>query len=438
MSRFDLTMTYKQNADVFISYIPKGFLEPPFLPVQEKQHDKLICSFISSRFDRSGRKHYLKELCKYVDVHRYGRHGNRKILNDDGRSSKLRLVGSYKFTFEFENSIAEDYVYVRHPESRVLNSPGEPIDVVYTWVDGSCEAFHARLAEASNESETAMIDSRARRFRQNDELRFSLRSLERNAKWLGNIYLVTNGQKPAWLNADSKRLHLIRHDQIFPDQSCLPTFNSNAIEMNLHRIPGLSRKFLYLNDDLFFGRNCERRDFTDGGRDVTYFERIDLLADMDKTQPGDRACMHTLKLLEETDGLPPLKWMPAHVPQIYDREIIAEIEAAYPAEFKSTSAHRFRSAEDFVLRIACAAHGVARGRKGLLLAYGRLSYSFLQIESGILARLRDFVTIFCNQPKFFCINDDLDAGVSVSDGLLLWMARMFLRLYFPGSSDFER
>jgi len=110
MSRFDLTMTYKQNSDVFISYIPESLLEPPFLPVQDKQHEKLICSFISGRFDRSGRKSYLKELNKYIDVHRYGRRGNRKIENDDGRSSKLRVAGAYKFTFEFENAIAEDYV----------------------------------------------------------------------------------------------------------------------------------------------------------------------------------------------------------------------------------------------------------------------------------------------------------------------------------------
>lgn len=110
MSRFDLTMTYRQNADVFISYIPKSLSVPPFLPVQEKRHEKLICSFISSRFDRSGRKLYLKELCKYVNVHRYGRRGNRKIQNDEGRSTRLRIAGSYKFTFEFESAIAEDYV----------------------------------------------------------------------------------------------------------------------------------------------------------------------------------------------------------------------------------------------------------------------------------------------------------------------------------------
>jgi hypothetical protein len=31
------------------------------------------------------------------------------------------------------------------------------------------------------------------RFRDNDELRFSLRSLERRAPWIRNVFIVTNG-----------------------------------------------------------------------------------------------------------------------------------------------------------------------------------------------------------------------------------------------------
>jgi len=31
------------------------------------------------------------------------------------------------------------------------------------------------------------------RFRDNEELRFSLRSLERRAPWIRNVYIVTNG-----------------------------------------------------------------------------------------------------------------------------------------------------------------------------------------------------------------------------------------------------
>ena len=33
-------------------------------------------------------------------------------------------------------------------------------------------------------------------------------------------------------------MHIITHEQIFPNKSHLPTFNSVAIESHVHRIPG--------------------------------------------------------------------------------------------------------------------------------------------------------------------------------------------------------
>ena len=37
------------------------------------------------------------------------------------------------------------------------------------------------------------------------------------------------------------------------DKSHLPTFNSMAIEVHLHQIPGLSENFIYFNDDVSYG-----------------------------------------------------------------------------------------------------------------------------------------------------------------------------------------
>ena len=57
---------------------------------------------------------------------------------------------------------------------------------------------------------------------------------------------------------------------IFPNKSHLPTFSSPAIEAHLHRIPGISSKFLYLNDDVMFGQNVYPDDFytASGGQKV--------------------------------------------------------------------------------------------------------------------------------------------------------------------------
>ena len=65
-----------------------------------------------------------------------------------------------------------------------------------------------------------------------------------------NVYIVTNGQTPSWLNLT--KATIISHNEIFPNKDHLPTFNSRAIEANIHRIPGLSDNFIYFNDDWAF------------------------------------------------------------------------------------------------------------------------------------------------------------------------------------------
>eukprot|EP00906_Rhabdomonas_costata_P032718 RCo046089 len=159
---------------------------------------------------------------------------------------------------------------------------GEPVDIVYTYVNGSdplllaqLEYYH-RLEE--NKSREASFLSAANgsngsygvpfepfnqtkadllgrdragksRFEDNQELRYSLRSVEKYVPWVRRIFLVTNGQIPSWLNLKNPRLTVVQHSDIFPNKSHLPTFSSPAIEAHLHRIPGLAKRFLYLNDD---------------------------------------------------------------------------------------------------------------------------------------------------------------------------------------------
>ena len=44
------------------------------------------------------------------------------------------------------------------------------------------------------------------------EMRYSLRSIEKYAPWVRHVYIVTNGQIPSWLNLDNPRLTLVTHD----------------------------------------------------------------------------------------------------------------------------------------------------------------------------------------------------------------------------------
>lgn len=115
--------------------------------------------------------------------------------------------------------------------------------------------MHNDTLKQGNNSTAEMDDTMSsNRYRDSSELRFSIRSLVKNAPWVRHIYIVTDNQIPHWLNLETTQLSIVTHEEIFPNKSHLPVFSSPAIESHLHRIPGLSKKFIYFNDDVFLGR----------------------------------------------------------------------------------------------------------------------------------------------------------------------------------------
>ena len=103
------------------------------------------------------------------------------------------------------------------------------------------------------------------RFIDNEELRYSLRSVEMYAPWVRHVWIVTNGQVPAWLNLSNPHVSVVTHADIFRNATHLPSFSSPAIEANLHRIPGLASRFVYLNDDVMFAQPVFPDDFATRG-----------------------------------------------------------------------------------------------------------------------------------------------------------------------------
>jgi hypothetical protein len=96
-------------------------------------------------------------------------------------------------------------------------------------------------------------------------MRYWFRGVEKYAPWVNNIYLVTCGHYPEWLNTDNPKLKLVKHTDYIPKE-LLPTFNSNTIEMNFHRIEGLSEQFVLFNDDLFLISDTVPEDFFVDGK----------------------------------------------------------------------------------------------------------------------------------------------------------------------------
>lgn len=111
MSRFDLIMSHRQEADIFSPYLPPDFGELSREPVPEKEPGKIVNAFISSHMNKSGRVQYLMRMMSVLDIHSYGKLiPNMPIGDDNGHRFKLDTISSYKFTIAFENAIARDYV----------------------------------------------------------------------------------------------------------------------------------------------------------------------------------------------------------------------------------------------------------------------------------------------------------------------------------------
>ncbi|MDU1904508.1 MAG: hypothetical protein E6772_06965 [Dysgonomonas sp.] len=121
------------------------------------------------------------------------------------------------------------------------------IDIVLPWVDNSDEewlTFFRRYSPSAN-GDNSLI-----RFREWGLLRYWFRSIEKFMPWVNTVHFVTAGHIPEWLNLQHPKLNWVKHSDFIPEKY-LPTFNVNTIELNLHRIAGLSEKFIYFNDDIF-------------------------------------------------------------------------------------------------------------------------------------------------------------------------------------------
>jgi hypothetical protein len=111
MSRFDLTMSHHQEADIFSTYLPPDFAELSRKPVPEKEPGKIVNAFISSHVNKSGRVQYLMRMMSVLDIHSYGKLiPNMPTGADYGHDFKLDTISKYKFTIAFENAVARDYV----------------------------------------------------------------------------------------------------------------------------------------------------------------------------------------------------------------------------------------------------------------------------------------------------------------------------------------
>jgi Stealth protein CR2, conserved region 2/Stealth protein CR1, conserved region 1 len=152
---------------------------------------------------------------------------------------------------------------------QVERSMDGAVDAVVAWVDGGDPKHRAKrkryLADPGGDAKPERVANIERRFSDNDEIRYCLRSIRNYAPWVRTIWLVTDNQVPASIDrrkAAQENIRIVDHREIFRQhERLLPTFNSYAIESMLWRIDGLADRFLYFNDDMMLVGPVEPTDF---------------------------------------------------------------------------------------------------------------------------------------------------------------------------------
>lgn len=328
-----------------------------------------------------------------------------------------------------------------------------PIDAVYMWVDGEDPEWLEKREKAFQEwkGETVPASSLSEaRFRNNDELLYSLRSLELFAPWIRTVHLVTDGQCPLWLNPN--RVHLVDHKAIFPPEAAYPVFSNRPIEFCLHDIPELAEHYLAFNDDFMFGKNVLPRDFfTSGGKPVVWAARLgrrrmDRMRSglQDGMSPHQSSASQAHGLVHKRYGV----WIPytiKHYPRAVTRSSFQEMcETVCPEERKVTLASPFRSYGDmspfplYCLYLLASGNGKLRRINGLAQVMGFLRGRVPHIgaslgDDNMEAKIRLIRRL---KPLTFCLND-ADHGATVNASGDRERLRKVLEAYFPNKSRYE-
>lgn len=327
-------------------------------------------------------------------------------------------------------------VHVPEPALADVLEPAFPIDLVYTWVDGSDPRWQRRRRDAESREQRPLVrtSNDDARFTSHDELRYSLRSVEYFAPWVRKIFIVTAGQVPAWLETSTGKVHIVDHVDVFRNSGDLPTFNSHAIESQLHHIPGLAEHFIYMNDDVFLGDSVHPSDFfTPVGQTRFFVSEEVIRAEGDAELPVDIAAKNNRRIIEERFGKTTTRKF-KHAPHAQRKSVLQQVETENAEAVALTAAARFRSATDLSIPSSLAHYyGLGLGTA----VPSSIGYAYTDVSDRD-AQLRLLRMLRAGMPPTFCLNEVEGGNEQGRSGETARMLANFLMRAYPIPASHER
>ena len=308
------------------------------------------------------------------------------------------------------------------------------IDLVYLWVDGSDPEWIAKknrflgVGIASNSEATTKG-----RFTDNGELKYSLRSAEKNVPWVRKIFIITDEQTPTWLDQQNEKVEIVDIRQILPTET-LPCYNSVIIEHFIWKISGLAEHFLYANDDMFFDAPLSPSFFfTPEGFPIVRLQRYFFGKWVNSFKKAFslhtniyRKTIHRSALLIEQKTGEYFSAMPHHNVDSYLKSDYRNVvETDFREEISCTLTNHIRSEND-IQRIIYLYYALAM-KRGKLRYVGRSESCRIRLHK---PNYMYFINKY--QPALFCLNDSHHS--TDADRVRV---EPFLETLFPEKSSFE-
>lgn len=234
------------------------------------------------------------------------------------------------------------------------------VDAVITWVDGDDKAHRAkRFRYGSNEIFKEEDKAGDTRFSSLGEIFWCVASLNRFAPWLNKIYIVTDGQDPHLEDFLAENfpqgyipVEIVDHKTIFRGyEQYLPTFNSISIETMTWRIPGLSDRFIELNDDMMLLAPVNPHDFfLEDGRSVWYADSYSMHWTRFTRMLKGKGKVTFKGVMYNAAKLAGARWRffkLNHAPRALQRGFYERLFTEFPELVTRNISHRFRNAVQF-------------------------------------------------------------------------------------------
>lgn len=276
-----------------------------------------------------------------------------------------------------------------------------------------------------------------------DQLRYSLRTIDKYFECYRKIFLVVpdSDHKPKWLNNNPK-IEVINHSTIYSNyfnwlriEKCnksskknlqrndnsfdengidisnyLPTFNFNSVSYMIPFVPNLLEHFIFLNGQIFFGKNTFISDFfTKEGKPIIYAsnKKPSVISNYKIKHLHEYSLCHVTFIEIETSFFVSRTFQndttffyhnPLAMTKTLYKEIISIKE--FNNELKESIANRFRTVKDISMQTLYIGTGFSLNKMDFI-QINKFNTQFYLIKS--ISDDRELNNIFHHRPMFFSI-----------------------------------